>query len=101
MGLTQNVSVSMGSRTVMWPATPSSKPNLPKMRECCSEPLFALELLRGGIQPLAGHRRQIGIHHQLINLFVHDCSLLFSRQCRAASRASSPAVGNDSPRAER
>ena len=80
---------------------PFIKTEFAKNAECCSETLLALELLRGRIQPLAGHRRQIGIHHQLINLFVHDCSLLFSRQCRAASRASSPAVGNDSPRAER
>ena len=31
-GFTQNMSGYSGSRTVMWPATPSPKPNLPKMR---------------------------------------------------------------------
>ena len=38
-GLTQNMCGSSGSRTVMWPAIPSPKPNLPKMRNapasCC------------------------------------------------------------------
>ncbi len=31
-GFTQNSSGNSGSRAVMWPATPSEKPNLPKMR---------------------------------------------------------------------
>ena len=31
-GLTQKWSANSGSRTVMWPATPSPKPNRPKMR---------------------------------------------------------------------
>ena len=32
-GFTQNVVGSTGSRSVMWPATPSSKPYLPKIRK--------------------------------------------------------------------
>src|SRR3989337_1501376 len=43
-GLTQNSSGNSGSRTVMWPATPSLNPNLPKMRRAPAS--FALRLAR-------------------------------------------------------
>ena len=35
-GLTQKWSVSSGSRAVMWPATPSLKPNLPNRRKAAA-----------------------------------------------------------------
>ena len=41
---------------------PLIKTEFAKNAECCGQPLFALELLRCGIQTLTGHRRQIGVH---------------------------------------
>lgn len=35
-GFTQKVDGSTGSRSVMWPATPSSKPNFPKIRKAAA-----------------------------------------------------------------
>ena len=43
-GLTQKWSGNSGSRTVMWPATPSPKPNRPKMRSAPAS--FALRWTR-------------------------------------------------------
>ena len=53
-GLTQKWSRRSGSRAVMWPATPSSKPNWPKSRNAGGEALLAVEALlldRGPSRP--------------------------------------------------
>lgn len=41
-GLTQNVVGSTGSRSVMWPATPSSKPYLPKILNAAPQRQLAI-----------------------------------------------------------
>ena len=44
-GLTQKWSSSSGSRAVMWPAVPSSKPKCPEEPERGGEPLLAVPAL--------------------------------------------------------
>ena len=80
---------------------PFVKTKLTEDSQCRGEALLALQLLGCRVKTLSGHRCQIRVHHQLVHLLVHACSLLFSRQYSAASRANSPSEGSGSPCAVR